>query len=200
MQQKKSLSRGKSLSLGTSVSTVQAGLGWKPKSSWSSKEADLDASAVLVSGSPLQPQSLRAVSPRLNESVVYFDNLRLFDGSIDHTGDDRTGDGADWMPDEVITVHTHQVRLDATGVIFFVNIHNGVALDLELDEVDKVFWRLDGAGTPIVRDVDREFKDMRSACLGGIFRDGRGGWDAHALSFGSPYEIGHQLTALGVQL
>lgn len=190
----KKLAPGKSLSLGHVQTPIQAGLGWSPNSAWRSREIDLDAGAVKVYGSPFNPDSLRAVSTSIYGCTVFFDQLHL--PGLDHSGDDLTGTGSDYVPDEVITTHPQQLG-NADGVVYYVNIHEGTKHGVELDEVSNVFWRLDGAGAPIVRDVDREFKGKRSAILGGIFRNGMS-WDAHYLSISSEYEIAGLLQRLGV--
>lgn len=59
--------------------------------------------------------------------VVYFGQLSSKDGSIRHSGDDRTGDvdGDDGLDNEVITVDLSRVSPNATKIAFVLNSFRG---------------------------------------------------------------------------
>jgi tellurium resistance protein TerZ len=59
--------------------------------------------------------------------VIYFGNLAAKDGSIKHSGDDRTGDvgGDDGLDNEVITVDLARLPANAVYVAFVLNSFQG---------------------------------------------------------------------------
>lgn len=59
--------------------------------------------------------------------VIYFGNLSSKDGSIRHSGDDRTGDtgGDDGLDNEVITVDLARLPANAAHVAFVLNSFQG---------------------------------------------------------------------------
>lgn len=59
--------------------------------------------------------------------VIYFGNLAAKDGSIQHSGDDRTGDvgGDDGLDNEVITVDLSRLPANAVHVAFVLNSFQG---------------------------------------------------------------------------
>jgi tellurium resistance protein TerZ len=120
------LQKGQRISLektnGTKLQQVCVGINWgaiEKKGLFgfgSSKVAvDLDASCAVYSDTK---QLL---------DVIYFGNLASKDGSIRHSGDDRTGDtgGDDGLDNEVITVDLSGLPSNATYVAFVLNSFQG---------------------------------------------------------------------------
>src|ERR1700754_103512 len=121
-----SLAKGQKISLdkeaGKALSKVVMGLGWDAKKSkgflgfgGSAPDIDLDASCVLFDE---QKQPLDA---------VYFRQLRSKDGSITHTGDNRTGDGDG--DDEQIIVELSKVPPNVKTLMFTVNSFTNITFD-----------------------------------------------------------------------
>lgn len=122
------LEKGQKISLskeaGAGLSRVYMGLGWDaaqtPKrggflgalfGGGGSGSIDLDANALLFdSGSELV-------------DVVWFQQLRSKDGSIQHSGDNRTGDGDG--DDETIAVNLFNLPANVQTVVFTVNNFTG---------------------------------------------------------------------------
>ncbi len=127
------LQKGQKISLakesGGSLSKVVMGLGWDAKKSpskggmlgglfgggGSSEAIDLDASCVLFDDA--------------NKAVdfVYFGQLKSKDGSITHTGDNRTGEGDG--DDEQILVDLDKVPANIKSLVFTVNSFTGQTFD-----------------------------------------------------------------------
>jgi len=120
------LQKGQRISLektnGTKLQQVCVGINWgaiEKKGLFgfgSSKEAvDLDASCAVYNE-----------NKQLLE-VVYFGNLASKDGTIKHSGDDRTGDtgGDDGLDNEVITVDLSRLPANAAYVAFVLNSFQG---------------------------------------------------------------------------
>ncbi len=116
------LTKGQKISLektaGGALSKVVMGLGWDAKQSggflgmFSAKqEIDLDASCVLFD------------TAGHFKDAVWFRQLHSKDGSITHTGDNRTGAGEG--DDEQIIVDLSRVPADVKSLVFVVNSFTG---------------------------------------------------------------------------
>ncbi len=109
------------------LSQVKMGLGWEP--AFRGKDIDLDASVI-------------AYGPQRNHlDSCYFGKLTILNGSIKHSGDNLTGEGAG--DDEVIVVDLGRLPAEATGLVFTVNSFSGQ----KFTEVAKAYCRLIDAGT-----------------------------------------------------
>jgi tellurium resistance protein TerZ len=129
------LQKGQKISLekeaGGTLRSVTMGLGWDVAKrggffgfGGSSQSIDLDASCVMFdeSNRPLD--------------VVWFRQLRSKDGSITHTGDNRTGAGDG--DDEQIIVNLAEVPAHVTALVFTVNSFTGQ----DFSQVQNAFCRL----------------------------------------------------------
>lgn len=118
-----SLSKNQTISLekeaGTGLKKIRMGLGWDPvkpsgffaKLLNSDTAIDLDASCILLDSSK-QPLDL-----------VWFRQLKSNDGSIVHSGDNRTGEGDG--DDESIQVNLEQLPAGVKHLVFTVNSFTG---------------------------------------------------------------------------
>ncbi|MBY0574814.1 MAG: TerD family protein [Undibacterium sp.] len=117
-----SLSKGQKISLdkeaGTGLTKIIMGLGWdavKTKGflgfGGKAQEIDLDASCLLFN----EQGAL--------VDTVWFRQLRSLDGSIVHTGDNRTGDGDG--DDEQIIVDLSRIPANVKSMVFTVNSFTG---------------------------------------------------------------------------
>lgn len=130
-----SLSKGQKISLektaGSTLARVIMGLGWDAKKAGgffgmfqSAQEIDLDASCVMFDAA--------------GEVVdtVWFKQLASKDGSLVHTGDNRTGAGDG--DDEQIIVELGRVPPGVQHLVFVVNSFTGQSFD----QIDNAFCRL----------------------------------------------------------
>jgi tellurium resistance protein TerD len=102
-----SLSKGGNLSLtktDPTLSKIIVGLGWDPRAT-DGTEFDLDASAFLLNATG---------KVRAESDFVFYNQLKSVDGSVEHTGDNRTGAGDG--DDEVIKVDLSRVPADVDKV------------------------------------------------------------------------------------
>ncbi|MEN8653482.1 TerD family protein [Streptomyces sp. 21So2-11] len=109
------------------LSQVKMGLGWEP--AFRGKDIDLDASVIAYDGN------------RKHLDSCYFGKLTILNGSVKHSGDNLTGEGAG--DDEVITVDLGRIPPEATGLVFTVNSFSGQ----KFSEVAKAYCRLLDAAT-----------------------------------------------------
>ncbi|MEU6756169.1 TerD family protein [Streptomyces sp. NPDC046685] len=109
------------------LSQVKMGLGWEP--AFGGRDIDLDASVI-------------AYGPQRNHiDSCYFGKLSILNGSVKHSGDNLTGEGAG--DDEVIVVDLGRLPAEATGLVFTVNSFSGQ----KFTEVAKAYCRLIDAAT-----------------------------------------------------
>lgn len=134
-----SLNKGQQVSLakrgGGSLSVVRMGLGWdavKKRGLFGGKKSqsiDLDASALLFDA-----------SANLVDAV-WFRQLTSKDGSVQHTGDNLTGDGDG--DDESILVDLTRLPQAVTQIVFTVNSFTGQ----DFSQIENAFCRLVDATT-----------------------------------------------------
>lgn len=130
------LSKGQALSLAKhspGLTRVFMGLGWDPvKKSGGFLSSlfggggaiDLDASAIVFDAA------------KNDIETIYFGNLKSRDGSIQHGGDNLTGEGEG--DDEVINVDLSRLNPKAAHLVFTVNSFQGQSFN----EVDNAVARL----------------------------------------------------------
>ncbi|MDR0621787.1 MAG: TerD family protein [Deltaproteobacteria bacterium] len=127
-----SLVKGQKISLekesGGGLSKVVMGLGWDPVKRGiffkKAKSVDLDASCVLFDEN------------KQRVDVVWFRQLRSQDGSIQHTGDNLTGEGEG--DDEQIIVQLDKVPANVVSLVFTVNSYSGQTFN----ELENAYCRL----------------------------------------------------------
>ena len=78
------LSKGQKISLDKGMTLALVGLGWDTNRYDGGAEFDLDASAFLLGANG---------KVRKDEDFIFYGNLKSADGSVTHTGDNRTGEG-----------------------------------------------------------------------------------------------------------
>lgn len=127
-----SLVKGQKVTLrkegGVALTYLRMGLGWDPiakRGLFGNRAADidLDASAVLFADQNLV-------------DVAYYGQLRSKDGSVQHQGDNLTGEGAG--DDEVVLVDLTRVPAHITTVMFIVTSYKGHTFE----QVANAFCRL----------------------------------------------------------
>ncbi|ELV7510574.1 TerD family protein (plasmid) [Aeromonas caviae] len=128
-----SLSKGANVSLtktDPSIKRVLVGLGWDARST-DGQDFDLDASAFLLSASG------KVRSPA---DFIFYNNLASVEGSVKHTGDNRTGEGDG--DDESLKINLDLVPADVAKIVFVVTIHDAAARGQNFGQVSGAFIRL----------------------------------------------------------
>ena len=170
------LQKGQKISLdkeaGGGLSRVTMGLGWdaiKSKGFFGfgggkSDAVDLDASVVMFD------ESNKPVD------VIWFRQLKSKDGSIVHTGDNRTGAGDG--DDEQITVDLNAVPASVKALVFTVNSFTGQTFAT----VENAYCRLiNAANQQEVARFNLSVTGSHSAqIMGKLYRHG-GEWKMHAI-------------------
>jgi tellurium resistance protein TerZ len=180
-----SLSKGQKVSLtkagGGTLSKVRMGLGWdamRKKGLFGSRaqSIDLDASALLFDASGALVDQ------------VWFQQLKSKDGSVLHTGDNRTGAGDG--DDESIKVDLSQVPQRVTTLVFTVNSFTGQ----DFSQIENAFCRLidESNETEIARYDLTGTGSHTAQIMAKVSRDGPG-WSMTALGNAASGRTFHEL-------
>ena len=161
-----SLTKGGNVSLtkeAPGLTAIVVGLGWDVRTTTGS-EFDLDASALLVS------EAGKVVS---NQHFVYFNNLKSPDGSVEHMGDNLTGEGEG--DDEQIKVNLAAVPAEAAKIVFPVSIYEGDKRGQNFGQVRNAFIRVvnQADGNELARyDLTEDASTETAMVFGELYRHG----------------------------
>jgi tellurium resistance protein TerD len=128
-----SLSKGGNVSLtkeAPGLTSVLVGLGWDARTT-TGADFDLDASALMVNASG------KILS---DQHFIFFNNLTSPDGSVEHTGDNLTGEGEG--DDEAIKVNLAGVPQEADKIVVTVSIYDAEARQQSFGQVRNAYIRV----------------------------------------------------------
>jgi tellurium resistance protein TerD len=187
------LAKGGNVSLSKeapNLTSVSVGLGWDVRAT-TGGDYDLDASAIGLS------TSKKAV----NDSwFVFYNNLKSPDGSIEHTGDNRTGEGEG--DDEVINVDLKALAPEVDSIIFPVSIHEADAQGQNFGQVVNAFIRVvDRAdGRELARfDLSEDASTETAMVFGELYRRGAE-WKFRAIGQGYASGLGGIVRDYGINV
>jgi tellurium resistance protein TerD len=161
-----SLSKGGNVSLtkeAPGLTAVTVGLGWDARST-TGTDFDLDASAIMAGASG------KVLS---DGHFVFFNNLKSVDGSVEHTGDNLTGEGDG--DDEQISVNLAAVPPEVDKIVFPVSIYDAAARSQSFGQVRNAFIRVinQAGGTEIARyDLSEDASTETAMVFGELYRNG----------------------------
>ncbi len=161
-----SLSKGGNVSLtkeAPGLTAVSVGLGWDIRTT-TGTDFDLDASAIALG------TNKKVLS---DQHFVFFNNLRSPDGSIEHTGDNLTGEGEG--DDEVIKVDLAGVPPEVDSIVFPVSIYDADARSQSFGQVRNAFIRVvnQAGGAEIARyDLTEDASTETAMVFGELYRHG----------------------------
>jgi tellurium resistance protein TerD len=161
-----SLSKGGNVSLtkeAPGLTAVTVGLGWDVRTT-TGTDFDLDASALL-----LTPAG-KVVS---DKHFVFFNNLKSPDGSVEHTGDNLTGEGEG--DDEVIKVNLSAVPAEVDKLVVAVSIYDADSRGQSFGQVRNAFIRVvnQDDNREITRyDLSEDASTETAMVFGELYRSG----------------------------
>jgi tellurium resistance protein TerD len=172
-----SLSKGGNVSLSKEapgLTAVLVGLGWDARTT-SGAAFDLDASALILgtSGKILSDQNF-----------VFFNNLTSPDGSVEHTGDNLTGEGEG--DDEVIKVNLAAVPAEADRIVVTVSIYDAEARSQSFGQVRNAYIRVvnQADNAELTRyDLSEDASTETAMIFGELYRNA-GDWKFRAVGQG----------------
>lgn len=161
-----SLSKGGNVSLSKEepgLTRILIGLGWDTRST-DGAGFDLDASAFLLSAGD---------RVRSDADFIFYNNLRSSDGAVEHTGDNRTGEGDG--DDEALKVELTRVPAEVQKIAVAVTIHEGEQRRQNFGMVSNAFIRVvnDATGREIARyDLTEDASTETAMIFGEVYRHG----------------------------
>jgi tellurium resistance protein TerD len=159
-----SLSKGGNVSLSKeepNLTKLLIGLGWDTRTT-DGADFDLDASAFLLNGSN---------RVRGDSDFIFYNNLRSGDGSVEHTGDNRTGEGDG--DDESLKVDLARIPGEVHKIAVAVTIHDGESRRQSFGMVSNAFIRVvnDATGREIARyDLTEDASTETAMIFGEVYR------------------------------
>jgi len=159
-----SLQKGGRISLTKEAPTlkkVHVGLGWDERAT-DGAEFDLDASAFLLNDQG---------KVRADSDFIFYNQLESIEGSVKHTGDNRTGAGEG--DDEVLLLDLDRIPQEVNKIAFTVTIHDAERRSQNFGQVTNAFIRLVNAENDeeVVRyDLTEDSSVETALIFGEIYR------------------------------
>jgi tellurium resistance protein TerD len=188
-----SLSKGGNVSLSKEapgLKDIMIGLGWDARAT-DGGDFDLDASAFLLK----EDGKVRG-----DNDFIFYNNLRSSDGSVEHTGDNRTGAGDG--DDEAIKIALDKVPQDLQKISITVTIHDAEARRQNFGMVSNAFIRIvnQANNQEIARfDLSEDMSTETAMVFGEVYRHS-GEWKFKAVGQGYVGGLGPLARNFGVNV
>ncbi|MEG0482752.1 MAG: TerD family protein [Acinetobacter sp.] len=172
-----SLNKGGNLSLSKTdpnLTQVLVGLGWDARAT-DGVDFDLDASAFLLGEND---------KVRGEHDFIFYNQTRSLEGSVEHTGDNRTGAGDG--DDEAVKIDLSKVPADVNKIAITVTIHDAESRGQNFGQVQNAFIRVvnDQSHVEIVRfDLNEDYSTETAMIFGELYRH-NGEWKFRAVGQG----------------
>lgn len=159
-----SLQKGGNVSLekvAPGMSKCLLGLGWDSRAT-DGADFDLDASVFMVSDSG---------KVRTDSDFIFFNNLVSQCKSVEHTGDNLTGEGDG--DDESVKVDLSQVPADIKKIIVVVTIHEAESRKQNFGQVSNAFMRIvnDSTNEEVARyDLSEDYSIETALIFGELYK------------------------------
>ena len=125
------LSKGQKVSLSKGMSYALVGLGWDTNRYDGGADFDLDASAFMLGANG---------KVRKDSDFIFYGNMNGENGCIQHTGDNRTGEGEG--DDEQILIDFSKVPADVERIAITVTIYEAEERRQNFGQVSNAYVRL----------------------------------------------------------
>lgn len=173
-----SLQKGQKIDLtktNPGLSKVIVGLGWDTNKYDGGNDFDLDTAAFMLDASG---------KANNEKNFVFYGNLTSPCGSVNHLGDNLTGDGDG--DDEQIVVDLSQVPADVERIAFTVTIYDHETRQQNFGQVSNAFIRImnEVNGEELIRyDLCEDFSIETALVVGELYRN-NGEWKFCAVGSG----------------
>ncbi len=161
-----SLQKGGNISLDKAdpgIKNVLMGLGWDERAT-DGADFDLDASVFLLKSDG---------KVRGDHDFIFYNQLKSQCGSVEHTGDNLTGEGAG--DDESVKVDLSKVPADVDKIAVTVTIHDAEARNQNFGQVANAFIRVvnEANGNEVCRyDLTEDYSIETAMVFGELYRHG----------------------------
>lgn len=186
-----SLSKGGNISLSKEspgIKNIRIGLGWDARVT-TGHDFDLDASVFLLNSDG---------KCRNDKDFIFYNNLTSSEGSVEHTGDNKTGEGDG--DDEVIKVDLSKVPADVDKIAVTVTIHDSAARGQNFGQVENAFARVidDSNDKEVVRyDLSEDYSIEDAMIFCELYRN-NGEWKFRAIGQGFSGGLGDLASKYGL--
>ena len=187
-----SLNKGGNLSLSKTDPTlvrILIGLGWDERAT-DGASFDLDASAFLLTASG---------KVRGDHDFIFYNQLKSQDGSVEHTGDNRSGQGDG--DDESLVVDLSKVSPEIEKIAITVTIHDAQSRGQNFGQIANAFIRVvnQDSGIEIVRfDLAEDYSTETAMVFGEVYRH-NGEWKFRAVGQGYAGGLAAMCQQYGIQ-
>ncbi|MDR3542198.1 MAG: TerD family protein [Desulfosporosinus sp.] len=161
------------------LTKIIIGLGWDVNKYDSGKEFDLDAAAFMLNAEGKVAD---------DKYFVFYNNPKSADGSVTHTGDNRSGVGDG--DDEQIIVDLAVVANSIAKISFGITIHEAKERKQNFGQVSNAYVRVlnEASGEELIRyDLGEDFSVETAVVVGELYRN-NAEWKFNAI--GSGYQNG----------
>lgn len=151
------------------------GLGWDTNNSSTGSAFDLDASVFILG------ENKKLIS---DDNLVFYNNLKSPDGSVEHTGDNLTGDGDG--DDEQVKVDLSKIDARVAEICIVVTIHEADSRRQNFGQVRNSFIRIFDTVTNqeiLKYELEEDFSIETAVEFGRIYRR-EGKWKFEAVGVG----------------
>jgi tellurium resistance protein TerD len=172
------------------LSKMLVGLGWDARAT-DGAPFDLDGAVFLLKTDG---------KVRSDADFIFYNNLKSTDGSVVHSGDNRTGAGDG--DDESVTIDLSKVPADVDKIVVAVTIHEGETRRQNFGQVSKAFVRcVNTAGNAEVAryDLSEDGSTETAMIFGEVYRAGSD-WKFRAIGQGFKGGLGPLARNYGVNV
>ncbi len=189
-----SLSKGQKVDLtktNPGLSKVIVGLGWDVNKYDGGNDFDLDSSVFLLGDNGKVASE---------SDFVFYNNTTGGNGSVVHTGDNRTGAGDG--DDEQVEIDLANVPANIQRITFTITIHDAEARSQNFGQVSNAYARVLNAGSneELMRfDLGEDFSIETAVVAGELYRH-NGEWKFNAIGSGYQGGLAALATDFGLQV
>lgn len=186
-----SLTKGGNVSLSKEapgLSKITVGLGWDSRVT-DGAQFDLDASVFLCGDDG------KAID---DNHFIFYGNLKSQDGSVEHTGDNLTGEGDG--DDEQIKIDLNAVPAAIKKMVVSVTIHEAATRNQNFGQVANAFMRVidQNGGKELARyDLAEDYSVETAMIFGEVYRH-NDEWKFKAIGAGFEGGLGSLARSMGV--
>lgn len=188
-----SLTKGGNVSLSKEapgLSKITVGLGWDSRVT-DGAQFDLDASVFLCGDDG------KAID---DNHFIFYGNLKSQDGSVEHTGDNVTGEGDG--DDEQVKIELNAVAAGIKKMVFSVTIHEAATRNQNFGQVANAFMRVidQNGGKELARyDLSEDYSVETAMIFGEVYRH-NDEWKFKAIGAGFEGGLGPLARSMGVNV
>ena len=172
------LSKGQKVDLtkgNPGLKNIMVGLGWDVNAFDSGVDFDLDAAAFMLGADGKCPTE---------KEFVFYGNLKHTSGSVNHMGDNLTGEGEG--DDEQIQIDLSKIPANIEKIAFTVTIYDADKRKQNFGQVSNAFIRIvdEANNAELIRyDLGEDFSIETAVVVGELYRN-NGEWKFNAIGSG----------------